>query len=181
MVANLIRKSNEVIVSLSEAKEHLRILHTHEDFYISALLGVITTSIENELDRDLVDTEYKLSIFSKVAVGEQIHFPNPPVYSVTKVEVFNESTLIEAGVTYTNSDEYFTFTALPETYTSINITYKKGFENAADVPTPLKQAALLMLSDLYLFRGSLVIGKSVVVLERTIQRLIQPYKNVNFF
>jgi uncharacterized phiE125 gp8 family phage protein len=181
MVANLIRKNNQTIVSLSDAKSHLRILHSHEDFYIGALLSVITASIENELDRDLVDTEYKLSIFSQVAVGEQIMFPNSPVYSVTDVQFFNGATEIEEGFAYTNSDEYIVFSELPAEYTSIVITYKKGFENAADVPTPIKQAALLMLSDLYLFRGSLVIGKSVVVLEKTIQSLLQPYKNVNFF
>lgn len=180
MIANLLRKSNETLVTLSDAKEHLRILHAHEDFYISTLLGVITTSIENELDKDLVDTEYQLSIFSKVGVGEEIYFPNPPVYNVINVKIFNEGTEITEGFDFTNSDEYIKFSELPEHFTSIVITYKKGFESADDVPAPIKQAALLMLSDLYLFRGSLVIGKSVVVLEKTIQSLLRPYKKVNF-
>jgi uncharacterized phiE125 gp8 family phage protein len=181
MVAKLIRKSNETIVSLEEAKAHLRILHTNEDFYLSSLLGVITTSIENELDKDLVDTTYSLHIYSAITSGEEIHFPNNPIYNVTEVIIKEGETVIDSvDYSYTFTDEYIRFTSLPDAYTSIEIVYKKGFESSEDLPSPIKQAALLMLSDLYLYRGSIIVGKSIMILEKSIGALLRPYKNVKF-
>ncbi|WP_339755172.1 head-tail connector protein [Algoriphagus aquimarinus] len=181
MIANLVKKTSETIVTLAEAKGHLRILHTNEDFYIDSLLTVITTAIENNLDKDLVDTSYQLGIFSKIQEGEEIYFPNAPIYNVTSVEIKDSDEVIPAeSYSYTFTDEYIKFTALPVSYTKINIIYKKGFESSEDVPTPIKQAALLMLSDLYLYRGSILVGKSVMVLEKSIEALLRPYKNVKF-
>jgi uncharacterized phiE125 gp8 family phage protein len=181
MVARLVKKSNQNIVSLEEAKEHLRVLHTHEDMYIDSLLQVITDSIENDLDKDLVDTDYVFAIFDKVVVGEEIYFPNSPIYNVTSVQFLNGTTAVSSSLfEYTSSDEYIKFSLLPEEYSRINITYKKGFEDSADLPQAIKQAALILLSDLFTFRGSLVIGKTVVHLDKVVQRLLQPYKQVRF-
>lgn len=181
MVAKLIRKSNETIVSLEEAKAHLRILHSNEDFYLNSLLGVITTSIENNLDKDLVDTTYSLYIYSAVTIGEEIHFPNNPIYNVTEVIIKDGETVIDsAEYSYTFTDEYIKFNSLPASYSSIETVYKKGFESSEDLPTSIKQAALLMLSDLYLYRGSIIAGKSIMILEKSIDALLRPYKNVKF-
>ena len=181
MIAKLVKKSNETIVSLEEAKAHLIILHTNEDFYINSLLGVITTSIENNLDKDLVDTSYQLSIYSQVAVNEEVYFPNSPIYNVTGVIVKNNDEVIDSELySFSFTDEYVKFNLLPDSYTSIDITYKKGFESSDDLPTPIKQAALLMLSDLYLYRGSIIVGKSIMILEKSIDALLRPYKNVKF-
>ena len=181
MVAKLIKKSNETIVGLEEAKAHLRILHTNEDFYLNSLLGVITTSIENNLDKDLVDTTYSLYIYSAIAIGEEIHFPNSPIYNVTGAIIKDRETVIaSAEYSYTFTDEYIKFISLPANYTSIEVVYKKGFESSEDLPTPIKQAALLMLSDLYLYRGSIIVGKSIMILEKSIAALLRPYQNVKF-
>lgn len=182
MIAKVIKKNNQTINSLEEAKQHLRILHTHEDIYIYSLLQVVTDSVENELDKDLVDTEYTLSIYEKIDVNEEIYFPNSPIYNVIDVKVYNGNTVIDSiEYSYINSDEYIKFSNLPESYTRIEITYKKGFENADDLPTAIKQAGLILLTDLYQFRGSLIVGKSIVSLDKTLQRLLQPYKQVRFF
>ncbi|NHE57959.1 head-tail connector protein [Cyclobacterium plantarum] len=180
MIAKLSKKSNQTILSLEDAKEHLRILHSHEDLYLNSLLYVVTDTLENELDSDLVDTEYVFSIYEKVKVNESILFPNPPIVQVKEVKVYNDTTLIESGISYTNSDEYIVFSELPLEFTRIEITYKKGYEDKDDIPKAIKQAALLFLTDLYMNRGSIVIGKTVFHLEKTIDRLIQPYRKVKF-
>lgn len=182
MVARLVKKNNQTIVSLEQAKEHLRILHTYEDIYIDSLLQVVTDSVEQELDKDLVDTDYILYVYDKVEINEEIHFPNSPIYNVTEIKIYNRNTLIDSTeYSFTNSDEYIKFDVLPNDYTKIEITYKKGFENADDLPTPIKQAGLILLTDLYQYRGSLIIGKSVVSLDKTLQRLLQPFKQIRFF
>ncbi|WP_200974434.1 head-tail connector protein [Echinicola sp. 20G] len=180
MIAKLVKKSNQSIVTLEEAKEHLKILHAYEDLYLNSLLYVVTDTLENELEKDLVDTEYVFAIFDQVEEGEQIMFPNSPIVEVKEVLVYNDSTLIESGVAYTSTDEYITFSALPETYTRIEINYKKGYESVDDIPTAIKQAALLTLTDLYLHRGSIVVGKTVIHLQKTVDRLLQPYRKVRF-
>lgn len=181
MVAKLLKKSNQTIVSLEQAKEHLRILHTHEDMYINNLLVVVTDSIEAELDKDLVDTEYTLFIYDAVELNEEIHFPNSPIYNVLDVKFYNGITLIDPiNYEFSNTDEYIKFTSLPLDYTKIEIVYKKGFENTDDLPSTIRQASLIMLTDLYQYRGSFVVGKSLVSLDKTLQRLLQPYKQVRF-
>ncbi|WP_215225859.1 head-tail connector protein [Echinicola shivajiensis] len=180
MIAKLTKKSNQSIVTLDEAKEHLKILHTHEDLYLNSLLYVVTDTIENELEKDLVDTSYTFSIFEEVEVNENILFPNSPIVAIESVKFFDNSTEIVSGFTYSNSDEYITFSELPSDYTRIEITYKKGYEDVDDIPTAIKQAALLQLTDLYLLRGSIVIGKTVIHLNKTVDRLLQPYRKVRF-
>ncbi|MDR7130692.1 putative phiE125 gp8 family phage protein [Algoriphagus sp. 4150] len=181
MIAKVIKKSTQTIINLSEAKDHLRILHNYEDLYINTLLSVVTDSIENELDRDLVDTTYQFAIFDKLVENENILFPNAPIYNVTDVKFFNDQTEIDSSeFEFSFSDEYIKFSLLPSDYTHLQITYKKGIEDSDDLPEAIKQAAKIMLTDLYQFRGTLVIGKSVVNLHKVVQRLLQPYKNVSF-
>jgi uncharacterized phiE125 gp8 family phage protein len=176
------KKSNQRILTLQEAKEHLRILHHHEDFYIDSLLYVITTTIENELDKDLVDTQYQMNIYNKIGINEEVYFSNAPVVLVESVVLKIGSTIIDPSLySYVNSDEYIKFITLPEDFTEIIITFKKGFESYEDIPAPIKQAAKLLLSDLYQFRGTIVVGKSVFIIEKAIQRLLQPYRRVSFY
>lgn len=40
-------------IALSELKNHLRIEHSDEDGYLTSLIGVAKTAIENELDRKI--------------------------------------------------------------------------------------------------------------------------------
>lgn len=181
MIAKVVKKSNQTLISLEEAKDHLRILNSFEDIYINTLLSVVTESIENELERDLVDTTYEFSIFEKIVLNEFIYFPNAPIYNVTDVKVYSGTTEVNSNqVEYSFSDEYISFSILPETYTSIKITYKKGIEDSDDLPEGIKQAAKIMLTDLYQFRGTIILGKSVVNLDKVVQRLLQPYKNIKF-
>ncbi|MBS9525916.1 head-tail connector protein [Litoribacter alkaliphilus] len=181
MKSNLIKRNNEKLITLEESKQHLRILHNYEDIYISALLDVVTTSISNDLQTDVVSTSYEFNIYEKIGVGENIHFINAPIYKVESVSIYKNNEEINAeDFDFTFSDEYITFTSLPSDYTHIKIIYRKGFESAEDTPTAIKQAALLLLTDLYSYRGTLVIGKSVISLDKTIDRLLQPYRKVTF-
>ncbi len=181
MIAKVVKKSNQTLISLNEAKDHLRILNNFEDVYINALLSVVTESIENELDRDLVDTEYQFLIYEKVEVNESIYFPNSPIYNVIEVKFFNDLIEIDSSeFDYSFSDEFISFSQLPESYTSIKITYKKGIEDSEDLPDGIKQASKIMLTDLYQFRGTIILGKSVVNMDKVVQRLLQPYKKVKF-
>ena len=179
MKSNLIKRNNEKLISLEEAKQHLRILHSHEDIYINALLDVITTAISNDVQYDVVSTNYEFNIYDKIEVGENIHFINAPIYKIESVVMYNGNVEV-SDFTYSNSDEYITFNSLPVEYTHIKIIYRKGFESVDDTPTPIKQAGLLMLTDLYQFRGTFIVGKSVITLDKTIDRLLQPFRKITF-
>lgn len=181
MIAKVIKKSNQNLISLEDAKDHLRILNSYEDVYINTLLSVVTESIENELDRDLVDTEYQFLIYEKVQINESIYFVNAPIYNVIDVKFFDGLNEVDSNnFEFNFTDEFIKFSMLPEVYTSIKIIYKKGIEDSDDLPDGIKQAAKIMLTDLYQFRGTIILGKSVINLDKVVQRLLQPYKNVKF-
>lgn len=178
MIAKLIRKSNQHIVSLEDAKAHLRITHSHEDFYINSLLDVVTTTLESELERDLVNTDYIFQIHEKLTINEPILFPNSPVFNV-EVEVLNGNEEL-VDFSYSTSDEYIAFSELPENYTTVKIKYKKGFEDVVDLPSDIVHAAKLLLTDFYQFRGTIVVGKTIIHLQKTIDRLLAPYRKASF-
>ena len=98
-------------MSLEQAKSHLRITTAHEDFYINSLLDVVTTTLENELGVDLVDTDYVFRIYDKLKVNEPVLFPNSPVFGVScTIKNGYEDT---EEFAFSASDETITFSDLP--------------------------------------------------------------------
>jgi hypothetical protein len=132
------------------------------------------------LGKDLVDTDYVLSIFESIAVSDTVYFSNPPIVKIEQIQFFNSDTLLEEAASYSLSDESLVFDSVPEVFTRLEVTYKRGYEDKEDVPVAVKQAALLVLTDLYLNRGTFVLGKSVVHLQKTVDRLLQPYRKIKF-
>ncbi len=54
-----IEESN--LITLAEAKKHLRILHTREDDYITSLIPVVSQMVEEAIDRTIVGKSLRLS------------------------------------------------------------------------------------------------------------------------
>ena len=179
MIIKLISKKNQKILSLEEGKQHLNLLSSSRDSYIDSLLYAVTENIENYLEKDLVDTTYLLSVYDKVE-DDIIYFPNAPIYKVKSVKIYLDNIEITEGIEYTSNDEYIKFNSLPLDYDKIVIEYRKGFEDAEDLPADIKHAAKLQLHDFFNYRGTIYVGKSVIQLNKAVERLLQPYKRVSF-
>jgi uncharacterized phiE125 gp8 family phage protein len=178
MYTELIKISNQNILTLAEAKNHLRITTTHEDNYINSLLDVITETIENEIQQDLVDTDYIFKMVGAVPVDTDIIFPFSPVFNVS-VKIYNGEEEIINNFSYSVSSERINFDLLPLEFDRVEVKFKKEYRDKANVQKAIKQAGLLLLTDLFQFRSTFIVGKSIVQIQNTVNRLLQPYKKVS--
>lgn len=109
-------------VTLAEAKAHLRVQHTDEDSYISALIVAATRHVEKVLSKSLMERTWRLTMD---AFSDAIELPRGPVQSVT-------------SVTYTDADGV-TQTVPASDYTVDLISHRQWVVRNSDAtwPTPL--------------------------------------------
>ena len=155
-------------VSLTEAKAHLRVFDTADDDYISTLISVARTQAEQRTGRALITQTwdwYSASPFMHTwshvrdfylshSFARNIELPRGPVTLIDKIEVLDAhgtATLVDPAeyIADTISEPaVITITGtLPDG--RLHIRYTAGAETAADVPTPIKQAILLLVADFF--------------------------------
>lgn len=141
-------------VSLSDAKQYLRVEHSADDTLIGQLIVTARQMAERYLRRSLITQTWKMS-FGGVLESET-RLAYGPVQSVTEI------TLIDAdGAAATLSAALYRLNATKELvltndYFSADrtqITYVAGYGAAADVPGPIRQGMLMHLAALYDQRG----------------------------
>lgn len=145
-------------VSLDEAKDHLRVVHTDDDLYITALLLAATKWAEDFQQRTYISrthTDY-LDEFPTV-----IRPTYSPLVSVTSIKYYdtdgNQQTLASANYRVDTNTEPGRIT---EAYNiswpdirlitnTIEIEYVAGYGTAAAVPDDVKAAIKLIVGHLY--------------------------------
>lgn len=172
------------IVTLAEAKTHLRIDHTDDDAYITSLIGVASTAVSERLERSLGVTTWDYRIDSNdICWGFDIRLPNPPLIEVVSVKYFDadnaEQTYAPAnyrafgiggqgGIRLTGGASWPSLRYGPE---AVTIRYKAGYD---DVPEPIRQAVLLLIGQLFSQRGELV--NANLMEDPAIKALLAPYR-----
>lgn len=176
-------------VSLTEAKAHLRVLHSSDDTYITALIAAATGMLDGRsgiLGRALVTQswEFRLDSFPHCS---KVELPLAPLVSVASVKYIDE-----AGAEQTMSSSlYVVDTATfkgqvrlaynenwPETRCeehAVRIVFTAGFGAAAAVPMPIKQAMLLMIGHWYLNREA-VSEEALKEVPMAAKYLLAPYR-----
>lgn len=173
------------VVTLAEAKTHLRVTHSNDDTYITALLSSVITNIESESNLKILTQTWK-QVLDDFPCGNQVKFMLDPVSSVTSVTYVDEN-----GDTQTMSVSDYQFVSWrrpqrlyrgedlsdwPTTKVgrmgSVQITFVVGYANAAAVPEPIKQAIKVELADMYWKR----LPAEKKPLLTSSERLIQPYR-----
>lgn len=180
-------------VSLTEAKEHLRVDTTADDTYISACIVAARQSAEDFLGRQLITATwvYKLDAFPATRYGADavLYLPRPPVQSVTSVQYVDT-----AGATQTLSASLYQtdLSAEPariaparnqtwpttdtDTLAAVTITYVAGYGDAAsDVPQAIRQAILLTLGHFYENREDVVVGATANQVPKAATYLLHQY------
>ena len=61
MGTTVINIEDSNLITLAEAKKHLRILHNREDDYITSLIPVVSQMVEEAIDRTITGKELRLS------------------------------------------------------------------------------------------------------------------------
>lgn len=178
--------------SLAEAKEHLRVFGTEDDFYIQTLIDVVVSAAENITRRSLYTTTWKLILDSFPC--HELLLPRPPLQSVTHIKYYDTDE-VQQTVDASNyqvdliSEPARIVLAYSSTWptpsygriNSVEIQYVSGWAKRYDLPPGLKQAMLYHLSHLYDVREPAVIGTIVATIPFTLEAMYSPYRVLRFF
>jgi len=195
MVLALITPPTEEPLTLTEAKLHLRLAVTtaqavnypHEDALLSRLISSVREQAEGETWRRFITQtwDYYLDSWPDERF---IRIPNPPLQSASLYYSIDGDSPAETEFTDIDTDIYSTpgrlvlqrsatwpvGTLIPSN--GIRIRLRCGYGTADDVPIGLKAALLIMLSDLYENRGSVIVGTNVTRITRIVDNLLNPFR-----
>ena len=165
-------------ITLLEAKTQLRVEsdETDDDVWITSAITVVREQVESLTNRALMPQSLEL------AIGEfdsTIALPKPPFSSLTSIEYYDEDNALQ-----TLSSDYYlvndfvepaevvkkndqTYPAVYNRPDAIRIKFATGYTDAASVPSSIKQAMLMLLTDLYDNRSATSSQMSTVVVKWT--------------
>lgn len=153
-----------VAVSLSDAKNWLRVTNSDDDTLIAALVERATQFVENETRRQLINATWvmKLDTFPH---GSFIDFPVSPLVSVTSIEyldgdgasqtlpsffppVYGVDTTQDPGRIFLKSGQEWPSTL--DEANAVTVTAVAGYGTAAsDIPAALVHAVLMLVAHFY--------------------------------
>jgi uncharacterized phiE125 gp8 family phage protein len=166
-------------VSLSEIKDHLRIIGTGEDTYLSVLLNAATAAAEEITRRQLEPATYDLHLdaFPRGA----IEVPRPPLQSVESVTYVDTDGATQTFTDFTTDTVKgrlvpaygFTWPATRAVPNAVKVRFVAGY-SAGQTPFPIRSAILLLVAGLYENRESNTPHK--LYENETVERLLWPYR-----
>lgn len=185
LAKELITSPVEYPITLSEAKEHLRVTFPDDDTYISFLIRVAVDTIESFTSKKLITQtwNYYLDTFPDY----EISLPFSPVQSVTFIKYYNTDNVLTTldtasyqlnkyvlypSIKCADLNTYFPQT-MPGKYNSVQIQLVCGYGDASKVPDAIKQALKISVADMYLKRTSEYISN------KTFERLLNPFRIIN--
>jgi uncharacterized phiE125 gp8 family phage protein len=189
------------LLTLQEAKDHVRVDSTAEDTLITALIAAATDAIEGYLQRALITQRWRYSIdrfpyacasrswerpSSSISPLDAIALPRPnllAVVSLTYLDLNGQQQTLDPATYVADLDG--TPGAISLAYNrswpnaiaqrnAIVITYDAGYgANAASVPGAIVAAAKLVLADLYANREASLAG--TIAENPTVRALLGQY------
>lgn len=162
-------------VTLSEAKNHLRVDATTDDAYIGSLIQAAREWVEAYLDRTLVDTQWTMRLDQFPDDGtDPVELPRPPMAKTAARTAVSITYTLESGSTAAMSANEFRVdrdstppSVLPlyssawpvhrHDDNSVTVTWWGGFGAAgSDVPAAIRHAMLMLIGHWYEQRGAVL-------------------------
>ncbi|MCP4934296.1 MAG: hypothetical protein GY927_08855 [bacterium] len=177
-------------VSLDEVKVHLRIDHVDEDVLLASLVTTARIHLETMLGLSFITQQWKL-VLDKWPDAINISLPLGPVQQITGIALYN--TADQVSVIDTSSYALDANSQPPRlvwrgdmlkpaperAYNGIEISLTTGFgANAPDVPLPLRQAILLLVSHWYENREPVGLGNEIKEIPQMVTMLTNAYRRV---
>ncbi len=192
------------IMTLAEAKIHLRVIHTDEDAYITALIKGARQWIEKTCNRTFVPVNVTMYL-DNFPTGDNtrkegpkkyaIEVPFPPLASVTTLsyvdtngvtqtltvntdfKTYNKS-LDEPGLIVPAYNAVWPITRdIPDAVTIVMIC---GYASSSVIPAAVKQACYEIVANHFENREEIVVGTIATKLPKSADVLLAPYKNFYF-
>lgn len=172
------------LVSLIDAKAHLKVRHNDEDDLIEAYIAAAQSHIDGPdgwLGRAIGEQDLELRLNSFACTD--IKLPFPEILGVTSIKYLDD-TGVEQTMDEADYEHYGRIVApvwggswpTPGTGRErVRIRYSAGYEV---LPDAIKAAVLLMVGDLYKSRETFVTGtvSAAVPMSMTVERLLQPFR-----
>lgn len=176
-------------ISLTEAKDFLRVLDNDSDALISSLIVAVREHVENVTNRQLESATFEL--YAETFISK---LPKNPINSILKIEYMDEfgfyNTLDpllyylyeEYGIKkimFLDMDVNFNFTdskfpTIQKHKEAVKITFTSGYTT---VPEAIKQYMKVKISTLYENREQFVIGVPISEFGHSfVENLLSPYK-----
>jgi uncharacterized phiE125 gp8 family phage protein len=175
-------------VTLVEAKAHLRLETSADDTYVTSLIVAARQYVEEVCWRGLIAQTWELTLDDWPST-DQIDLPRGEVTAITSVK-YDDAT----GAEQTLASSNYTLDGYPPArlvlkssaswpdldgeVLAIRILFVVGWANAAAVPMPIKQAVLLLVSQLYEQRTPEVTGAQIAKVDFAVDALLRPYRLV---
>ncbi len=172
-------------VSLSEAKEHLRITNSNDDSFINRLITSARQISENFTGLGFIQQSYSIFIdeFPKSGV---IKIPKQPFLSLQAINIYDASdNFVAEDLNLYSIDQIQGRIVLKDGYIApiakrkingIEISFNVGYgTNASDVPEDIKTAILLLVASMYENRGN-NIQEQLHLSKTGAAEILQPYK-----
>lgn len=147
-------------ITLAEAKAQLRVESdfTDDDTWITTAITVVREQVEALTNRALLPQSFELALDG---FEDEIQLPKPPFSSLTSIQYYDEDETLQtlassyylvndfaepAVVTKKTNQTYPSTFDRPD---AVRIAFSAGYADADSVPTSIKQAMLMLLTDLY--------------------------------
>lgn len=175
-------------ISFEQAADHLRLDEIERDT-IESLIEVAREHIEGKngwLGRVLITQTWELTLDSFPCNG--IELPLAPVQEVESVTYLDQNgvrqTLSGANYTVTDTEPARIIPVYGASFPtarcypgSIKVTYVAGYGDDSDfIPSPIKQAMLLLIGHFYENREIVVTGATVAQIPYAVDALLNPYR-----
>lgn len=182
------------VIALSDAKRHLRVDYDDEDAMIGALISAAVDYLDGYsgiLGRALLTQTWRQDFD---AFDDEMRLPVGNLLSVSSVTYYDASNALQtlSNAVYTGLSDrlgpYLTRKpdqVWPSGYyrpDAISVTWTAGYgATAASIPTPIKQAILLLVGHWYANREAVNVAAGIVGLElpMAVDALIAPYRRVS--
>lgn len=176
-------------VTVSEAKAHMRIDGTAEDFLIGSLVLTSRLHVEAMLDCALINQTWRLTLDAWPEERE-VPIPLAPLQSINAVKVKDTAGTAQTVpatnylVDLTSKPPRLVWNAAARPdpgvpAAGIEIEFTAGFgASAANVPAPLKHAVLMLTAHWYEHRDPVEIGSPASRIPAAVADLIQPFRKI---
>lgn len=186
-----LRETSAAIIeplTVSEAKTHLRILHSEDDTYIATLIAAARSRVEIETQRSLITRTYEL-VGDSFPASSTIALPMPPLRSVTTIKYYDSTgTLSTFASTNYRVDTYSapgrvelvsgsSWPTTQERQNAVEIVYVAGYGDLPTaVPAEIRQAILMLVAHWYGFREPVAMGAPISEVPKAVEYLCLPHR-----
>lgn len=174
------------VVSLAEAKAHLRILDTSKDAFLTALIPQVEGLAEQLINRSLSPRNYELfvdNLKANTAGLYGVYLPKGPATAITAVHTFNAdntTNVVPAASYYQAGDSvvFITVPNIPRSSAGLRVQYVGGYTTADPYKPPngLKEALLKGIHNLYWNPGGHVVGHTINSLPLNFEAMLVKYR-----